>query len=280
MFEACDSNPPLLVSVDVEDYFMSPESIPFSDWPNYPDRVEIGMRWLLSEFDRLGTKATFFFLGWVAERHPELVAEAAAAGHEVASHGYDHGASRARSAGDFREMLEGEKARLEALSGASVIGYRAPMFSLHRDDANHWQALVDAGFRYDSSVMPYRSYLYGEAGAPRAPYRLGGLWELPPLVVRAPWGPFPAAGGFYLRALPLFYSRWAVGRARAEGRPPVLYLHPWEFDPEHPRPRLPWKQARIHNAGLSGARRKLTRLRAGQPTATLGAYVDSLETNA
>ncbi len=278
MFTACDPNPPVLVSVDVEDYYVSPETIPFSDWEKFADRISIGMQFLFDWFEKNGLFSSFFFLGWVAERHPELVKRAAAAGHEIASHGYDHGSSRAMTASQFRTMLQHEKDRLEQLSGTPVVGYRAPMFSLHRSDDAHFGALAEAGFRYDSSIMPYRSYLYGEAGAPRAPFRLpSGLWELPPLVVTTPWGAFPAAGGFYLRALPLFYSRWALRQACRQGRPAVLYLHPWEFDPDHPRPHLPARQRLIHNAGLSGARRKLERLLSGRRTATLAAYVQWLE---
>lgn len=278
MFDGCDPDPPVLVSVDVEDYFVSPETIPFTDWERYPDRISVGMDFLLSWFEANRISCSFFFLGWIAERHPELVKQVAAAGHEVACHGFDHGSSRQQSPREFLAMLKREKDRLEQLAGRAVVGYRAPMFSLTRGDEAHFSALAEAGFRYDSSIMPYRSYLYGEAGAPRAPYRLpAGLWELPPLVVTTPWGPFPAAGGFYLRVLPLFYSRWALRQARRQGRPAVLYLHPWEFDPDHPRPRLPLKQRLIHNAGLSGARRKLDGLLAGRRAATLGAYVECLE---
>lgn len=278
MFDACEPDPPLLVSVDVEDFYMSPESIPFSNWERYPDRIEIGMRFLLECFERCDMACTFFFLGWVAERHPALIVETAEAGHEIASHGYAHDRSREIPPAAFLTMLQREKDRLEQLARRPVVGYRAPMFSLQRGDEAHWRALAEAGFCYDSSIMPYRSYLYGESGAPRAPYRLPcGLWELPPLVVSTPWGGFPAAGGFYLRALPLAYSRWALRQARRESRPAVLYLHPWEFDPAHPRPTLPLKQRLIHNAGLSGARGRLQRLLAGRNAVTLGAYVASME---
>ncbi|MBE7560791.1 DUF3473 domain-containing protein [bacterium] len=175
-------------------------------------------------------------------------------------------------------MLKREKDRLEQLAGRAVVGLPGAHVFSHARGRGSLFGAGGAGFRYDSSIMPYRSYLYGEAGAPRAPYRLpAGLWELPPLVVTTPWGPFPAAGGFYLRVLPLFYSRWALRQARRQGRPAVLYLHPWEFDPDHPRPRLPLKQRLIHNAGLSGARRKLDGLLAGRRAATLGAYVECLE---
>jgi polysaccharide deacetylase family protein (PEP-CTERM system associated) len=277
MFNACDPDP-ALVSVDVEDYFVSPETIPFSTWADYPSRIEIGINWLLELFAECNIEATFFFLGWVAERYPELVQCTADAGHEIASHGYNHDAANKMTPDAFSSMLKTESARLSDITGQQVLGYRAPMFSLTRTDTAHYQALAEAGFTYDSSVMPYRSYLYGDAGAPLEPYRITpDIWELPPLVVNTLWGRFPAAGGFYLRALPLFYSKWALRKCDKEDRPAVLYLHPWEYDPKHPCPPMPTKQRLIHNAGLKSARRKLRSILKHRATMTMKEYCETLE---
>ncbi len=191
-------------------------------------------------FAEAGARATFFVVGWVAEREPALVREILAAGHEVACHSHMHRRVFTMTPREFREDLRWARASIEDAGGKKVLGYRAPTFSICEESLWALQILAEEGFLYDSSVFPVKHDLYGMPRAPRFPYAWrfqggGSLYEIPPLTVRV-WGRnLPAAGGGYLRILPMWYTRWALRRVREEGRSAVVYLHPWELDPQQPR---------------------------------------------
>lgn len=270
----------IIVTVDVEDYYMSPESIPVTDWGKYEDRIEIGTHRLLDLFAAGGHSASFYFLGYLAERHPDLVRRAAAEGHEIATHTYDHRPVYSLSPEEFGESLDRSVGILSDITGRPVVGHRAPEFSLRLASQWMWDILAGRGIRYDSSVIPVVTYLYGERGAPRHPYVVQAepspVIEIPPSAVEVLGKRLPVGGGGYLRALPLAYMRWAVRRMNREGFPAVIYVHPWELDPEHPRPPLRGKEKWIHNWGVAGTEGKLRRLLKGAETMRLDAFGESL----
>jgi len=255
------------MSVDVEDWFQVSAFRPYvapESWDGYPLRVERNMRRILELFAETGTRATFFWLGWVAERLPDLVREAAAAGHETASHGWRHVRVHEQSPAEFREDVRRTRALLEDLSGTEVVGYRAASFSI--DARNLWafDELAAAGYRYSSSISPISHDHYGMREAPRFPFRPveGGITEIPITTVEVSGMRLPCGGGGFFRLLPYALSRAAMGRVvRGEGQPTVFYFHPWEIDPE--QPRLPGIDARArfrHYVNLRHFEGKLARL--------------------
>ena len=234
-------NLPNAMTVDVEDYFQVSafeNTISRDDWTSMPARLPRNIEKILQIFDRENVKATFFTLGWVCERFPQVVRDIAAAGHEIASHGHEHSRVWTFSREQFRSDVEATRKRLEDVSGARVVGYRAPSFSIgHKTPWAH-DVLAEAGYSYSSSVFPIRHDHYGLPDAPRFPFRssTGGLLEIPmsslPLLGRN----WPCSGGGYFRLLPLSYSKWAVRRINARDQmPAVFYFHPWEIDPGQPR---------------------------------------------
>lgn len=236
---------PDALSVDVEDYFHVEafhDRISSESWPSHPSRVVDNTRRVLDLLGRHGTKATFFVLGWVAERFPQIVREIVAAGHEVACHSYWHRCIWHLSPDEFRADTRRARAAIEDAGGQAVVGYRAPSFSVVEQSLWALEILSQEGFLYDSSVFPIHHDVYGMPHAPQAPFEWAcgegcHLFEFPPTTVRlGPWN-LPAAGGGYLRILPEWYTRWAFRKARREGRGLVLYFHPWEVDPHQPRLR-------------------------------------------
>lgn len=256
-----DTRPTILLSIDVEDYFVSPESIPFAAWDSYEDRLAVGLDAFLHLCEETGARSTLFWVGWEAQRHRDWVYRFHQAGHETATHTWNHDYVHTLEAPVYRASLERSVGLLEDITGAKVIGHRAPAWSLPSGCRWAVDALVEQGLRYDSSVYPIRTYLYGEAGAPRHPWHLEGsgarLREIPPPCVDFLGRRWPPTGGGFLRALPLPYHRWAIARYRHEGHTPMIYLHPWELDPHHPPLDLPPKQRRIHHLGLATTMPKL-----------------------
>lgn len=253
--------PCILWTVDVEDYYMSPESIPVSSWDKglFEDRIHIGCNRLLEVFSEGGIKATWFFLGWIAEKHPELVQTVHRQGHEIGTHTWDHRPVYSLSAEEYRLSLERSCALLESLTGEKVFGHRAPEWSLRRDMDWAQNILSELGFLYDSSINPISTYLYGDQGAPRHAYRLSAqpsLWEIPPAAIRLGGITLSVGGGFFLRAFPVFYMKRAIQKYNREGSPAVVYLHPWELDTQHPIPSMSFKESWIHRWGLKGVERK------------------------
>ena len=228
------------MSVDVEDYFQVSAFAPHiarADWERLPCRVERNVDLILGLLDEGGAKATFFTLGWIAERHPTVVRRIADHGHEVASHGYGHERASDLSPERFREDITRAKKLLEDLCGTEVRGYRAPSFSISR---RNWWAVDEiraAGYRYSSSIYPVKHDHYGMPEAPRFPYRLHDmLWELPPTTVPLLGRNWPAAGGGWFRLLPYSVSRWLLRQVNdKEQAPCMFYFHPWEVDPDQPR---------------------------------------------
>jgi polysaccharide deacetylase family protein (PEP-CTERM system associated) len=261
-----------MLSVDVEDYYhveAFADRIPSESWSSFPSRVRANTERVLQIFEEYGCRATFFILGWVAERNPDLVREIAQAGHEVACHSYNHRLVSSMTREEFREDLRRARIAIEGAAGRRIVGYRAPSFSIGR--ANQWalETLSEEGFLYDSSIFPIRHDVYGFPGAPRFPYRLQfssnrALYEIPMTTVRVLGMTLPAGGGGYLRLLPIHYNRWALRRVHGKERQPmVLYFHPWEIDPHQPRMAGRWKSRLRHYIGLQGMERRLRELLAG-----------------
>lgn len=252
------------ISFDVEEFFQVANlrhRFPMEEWDAVPSRIDVGMDAILAALARRGARATFFFLGWVAERRPDLVRRCHAEGHEVASHGYDH-----RFLGDVgRDGIDEHLSRTEdAITAAGVprpIGFRASTFTLTRDTWWALDALVARGYAYDSSIHPVRHPVYGvpdfEPGVSRIETASGAIVEFP--VSTFPLGArnLPVGGGGYFRLLPGAVHRGALARLERLGRPTALYLHPWEFDPDQPRVPAPALKRFRHYLNL---RRSLPRL--------------------
>ena len=242
--EAFDRPPVNLLTVDVEDYFhASGLAVPRSRWQEMPGRVEYTTRRLLDVFAEADVRGTFFVLGWVAERYPHLVREIVAGGHELASHGWSHRLVYEQDPSDFEADVRRTRELLQDLGGVEVLGYRAPSFSIGPRSAWAPARLLAAGYAYDSSVFPVRRSRYGDPSSPRHPYwlidpevRAPGLLEVPPSTVRIFGRNVAVAGGGYLRFWPLAFTRWAMHRLNQdETLAAVVYVHPWEIDPDQPR---------------------------------------------
>lgn len=232
------------LSIDVEEHFQVhgfETVVSRSDWERHPSRVVPNTRRVLHLLRERGVRATFFVLGWVADRHPRLVREIADDGHEVACHGYWHELVYRQTPGafaaDLRRAVEAISRAFDSEGGYRPSGYRAPSFSITRESLWALDLLQEHGFRYDSSIFPLVFHdRYGIRNADRFACRLdNGLWEFPVSTVSIARRNWPVAGGGYFRLFPLWVTRRAIRRIHAEGHPAVIYLHPWEFDPEQPR---------------------------------------------
>jgi len=230
------------MSIDVEDYFQVSAFAPHirrEDWDTLPCRVERNVDAILGLLDEADAKATFFTLGWIAERYPQLVRRIVDNGHELASHGYGHQRASDLTPAEFRDDIVRAKRILEDLGGVAVRGYRAPSFSINQ--ANWWavEELGNAGYVYSSSIYPVRHDHYGMPDAPRFPHRpngADGILELPPTTLPLLGRNLPAAGGGWFRLLPYAMSRWMLRRVNRQDRAPCMfYFHPWELDPGQPR---------------------------------------------
>lgn len=245
------------MTVDVEDYYQVSAfegAVARRDWSTMESRVERNTERLLEMFATRGVRATFFVLGWVAERHPALVRRLAEAGHEIGSHGYDHTRVVNLDRAGFRADVTRTKALLEDASGVAVRGYRAPSFSIGSDNLWALEVLHEAGHEYSSSIYPVRHDLYGFPAAPRFSFihRASGILEIPITTVRAFGRNFPAGGGGFFRLYPMALTRLLIRRVNAlEHEPCVFYTHPWEFDASQPRPAgVPWRSRFRHYLNL------------------------------
>ena len=245
------------MTIDVEDYFhvtAFASDVDRAKWSSLESRVENNTLRLLDLFARHQVRATFFVLGWVAERHPALVKRLHESGHEVACHGLTHELVYKQSRETFRKETAYAKALLEDLSGAPVRGYRAATYSIVRESMWALDVLEELGFEYDSSIFPVRHDLYGIPDSPRAPYRVasGKLLEVPLTTVAIAGQRLPCGGGGYFRLLPYGLFRWALRRVnRADRLSAIFYAHPWEIDPGQPR---------IHGSSLKSRFRHYTNL--------------------
>jgi polysaccharide deacetylase family protein (PEP-CTERM system associated) len=230
------------LSVDVEDYFQVSALAPHVErhaWDSMECRVENNIERLLALFAERGARATFFTLGWIAERYPSMVRKIVAGGHELASHGQSHLRASEQSRADFRNDVDGARKQLEDIGGVAVRGYRAPSFSIGRDNLWAFDCLAEAGYSYSSSIYPVRHDHYGMPDAPRFAHRVhNGFLELPITTTRVMSRNLPAGGGGFFRLLPYRASRWAIERVnRIDRQPAIFYFHPWEIDPHQPRIR-------------------------------------------
>jgi polysaccharide deacetylase family protein (PEP-CTERM system associated) len=253
------------LTIDLEDWYQGLTSTAqqIDRWPDYERRVVENTHRLLAILDEAGVTATFFVLGYVADEFPELVREVKSAGHEIGLHGYFHRQVFRLQPEEFRDDVERGRAAVENASGVKVAGYRAPMFSVTRSSLWALEVLAELGFRYDSSVFATRNMLYGYPGAPRAPYHpLNGdrFVEFPLATVRILGRNWPVAGGFYLRALPYAIFKRGVQRINAEGKPAVIYLHPWDLDVGQPYPNPTLRERFTHYYNLRTTAAKLQAL--------------------
>ncbi len=254
-------------TVDVEEWFqvtVFEGIVPRDTWDAQPSRVGRSVDTLLELLDRHRTEATFFTLGWVADRHPDVVRRIAESGHEIASHGWWHRRIPTQTPEEVRKDLRDSRAILEDVTGTRVRGYRAPSFSLVPGKEWVFDLLLEEGYRYDSSLFPIRRPGYGYPTAQRFPHTIereaGVLKEFP--VATARWGGLrlPAAGGGYLRSLPVGLTCRALRQAAGAGETAVIYVHPWEVDPGQPRLEVsPVRRFRHYN-GLSGMLSRIERL--------------------
>lgn len=253
------------MSIDVEDYFQVAAFAPHIDrtaWDSMECRVQGNVALILDLLDRHKTAATFFTLGWIAERYPALVRDIVARGHELASHGYGHQRANEQTPAAFKEDVVRAKQLLEDIGGVPVIGYRAPSFSIGA--ANLWahDILAEAGYRYSSSVYPIAHDHYGMPEAPRFPWRTkSNLLEIPPTSLRLLGRNLPASGGGYFRLLPYAWSSWGIRRVnQLESKPCIFYFHPWEVDPDQPRIDAGLKARFRHYLNLHRMEQRLERL--------------------
>ncbi|MDR1493294.1 MAG: DUF3473 domain-containing protein [Planctomycetaceae bacterium] len=250
------------MTIDVEDYYqvaafekvVSPQ-----DWEQWESRTVANTRKILQILESYRVKATFFVLGYEAERRPELVREIAAAGHEIGSHGYAHQLAYKQSENVFREDVRRARKLLRDLSGQEVLAYRAPSFSIGKRTVWGRRVLAEEGYKYDSSVFPIRHDLYGDPDAPVEIHPVeteaGTIWEFPPTTVSFFGKKIPTGGGGYFRIFPYWLTKMMLNRVN-QTRPFVFYIHPWEFDPEQPR---------IVNAPLKSRFRHYTNLKKTSP---------------
>ena len=254
-------------TVDVEEYFQVSALAPHvrrADWDRLVSRVEDSVARLLDLLARYEARATFFVLGWVGERHPEMVKRIARAGHEIASHGWDHARVTELGPPEFRDSVRRTKGLLEDLTGCLVLGYRAPSFSIVPGREWALDILIEEGHRYDSSLFPVRRKGYGYPGG-RADFHwlerpVGRIAEVPPSTLRWCGMRLPAGGGAYFRLLPYGLTRAALKQCERRGVPGTFYIHPWELDPGQPRLAVPWPTRVRHYGGLGRTARRLERL--------------------
>jgi polysaccharide deacetylase family protein (PEP-CTERM system associated) len=256
------------MTIDVEDYFQVHAfsgRIDPQDWPTLECRVERNTEAILGMLEAAGCRATFFTLGWVAERYPALVRRIVAGGHELASHGMAHVRADRQDRAAFRADVGRSRRLLEDIGGVPVLGYRAASFSIGRDNLWAFGLLAAEGYAYSSSIYPIRHDHYGMKEAPRFPFRpqaTDGVLEIPISTVALGGRNLPCGGGGYFRLLPYRLSRWQIRRLnRHERRPSVFYFHPWEIDPEQPRmPGLPLRTRVRHYTNLGAMADRIGRL--------------------
>jgi polysaccharide deacetylase family protein (PEP-CTERM system associated) len=236
-------------------------------------------RLLLELLDRSGVKATFFVLGQVAEQFPALIEEVADRGHELGVHGYSHRFVYRLTRDEFAREIDRSVEALQRITGRPPQGHRAPYFSVNARTPWAFDVLAERGFRYDSSVFPVRSLIYGYPGAKREPHSVGAggrLIELPMSTVRVGGYNVPVAGGFYARTYPFPLLQWALRRLEREGLPAIMYVHPWELDLEQPRTKVTLRERVTHFHGRAGLLRKLERLFEEFRFGTMADLVDAI----
>jgi len=251
------------LTIDFEDWYQGLE-IPPADWGGFESRIVPAGRRLLEILSAANVHATFFVLGAVAERHPEIVREIADAGHELGTHGYSHTLIYTQTPEVFREEMKRAVGAVEQITGGKILGHRAPFFSITKKSLWALDILGELGMRYDTSIFPVANYRYGIEDAPRWPYSLDAagrtMEEFPISTWRVLGKNVPIAGGAYFRIFPYAVTRYGFRSINNLGRPAVFYLHPWEIDPGHPRIDLPKRIAATHYFNLKATEGRLVRL--------------------
>ncbi|MDH5729908.1 MAG: DUF3473 domain-containing protein [Gammaproteobacteria bacterium] len=265
------------LTIDVEEHFQVAalaEAINYSEWDEHASRVVANTSRIMDLMDSLNVKATFFTLGWVAERHPKLVENIAARGHEVASHGYSHQLIYDQSIDVFREETLKSKKILEDIIGEEVIGYRAASYSITKKSLWALDVLVEAGFKYDSSIFPIYHDRYGIPDAEKIPHVLttpgdNQIVEFPLSTSKFVGMNLPAAGGGYFRLYPYWLSKHLLKNLQSKKQPFVFYLHPWEVDPDQPKVDVGWKSKFRHYNNLHKCETRLSQLLQSFPFTTM-----------
>ncbi|MCK5696597.1 MAG: DUF3473 domain-containing protein [Gammaproteobacteria bacterium] len=254
------------MSVDVEDYFQVSafeKNIKRTQWDSLPHRVAKNTHTILDLFAQHNTQATFFVLGWVAERYPELVTRIVSEGHELASHGYGHQRATQQSQIEFKDDITKAKQILEDLGGVAIKGYRAPSYSINKSNLWVHDALLESGHRYSSSVYPVKHDLYGIPDAPRFAYQCeNGLLEIPITTSTFMGKNLPGGGGGFFRLYPYALSRWLIQRVNEQDKQAtIFYFHPWEIDPDQPRQKnVSFKSRFRHYLNLNKTEKRLNHL--------------------
>ena len=271
-------------TVDVEEYFQVKaleSAVRRDDWLSHPSRLARSIEPLLDVLERNNARATFFVLGWIADHRPEVVRAIAAAGHEIASHGYWHARVTAMGRPDFAADVRSSKHAIEDLIGTEVIGYRAPSFSIIPGWEWAFDVLVEQGFKYDSSLFPIHRKGYGYPTAVRLPHVIqrvaGRIAEFPLATTSILKFPVPAAGGGYLRQFPFGIIRRAFREAGDRGEPATFYIHPWEIDPGQPRLPVSVLNRIRHYRGLDGALARVDQLLQEFRFSSIASYLPLLE---
>lgn len=252
------------LTIDFEDWYQGLE-IPHTGWEVFEDRIELAGNKLLQILDDAGVKATFFILGYIAEKHPEIVKRIETAGHEIGTHGFSHSLIYRQTPEVFRSEMSRAVGFLQDLTGRPVLGHRAPFFSITKESLWALDILGSLGIKYDSSIFPVLNYRYGIADAPRFPYEIERngfkFTEFPISTLKMGKMTIPISGGAYFRIYPYHLTRQFLKMANRDRKPFTFYLHPWELDPDHPRVEMPRRVARMtHYFNLGATERRFRKL--------------------
>ncbi|MGE5807258.1 MAG: XrtA system polysaccharide deacetylase [Ignavibacteria bacterium] len=253
------------MTVDLEDWHHSVDSIPFEDWYKYESRVEKNTYKILECFKDAGLKATFFALGYIAEKYPDLIKEISSLGHEIATHGHSHRLIYRLTPEEFRKDLKRSVDAIENIIQQKVLGFRAPYWSITEESLWALDILQEEGMLYDSSIFPIKTYLYGISGSPVYPYIIKEnngkkLFEFPPSTISVFSRKIPVAGGFYMRLFPYWFINSGIKKINKEGQSAIIYIHPPEFDPSKPVLKLPLKEKILHYYNLDVMEGKIKQL--------------------
>lgn len=252
------------LSIDLEDWYQGVLQIDYKDWHRYENRLERNLAVILTLLNQHHVRATFFVLGYIADKFPELIKLIAKNGHEIASHGYCHRPVFEQTPEEFRQDVSRSKKAIESVTNFPVKGYRAPFFSITEKTLWALDILNELGFKYDSSVFPTKNFLYGIPRAPQAIYNInnGAMIEFPLSVIKKNKITVPICGGFYMRMLPYKLIKWGISSFNRSIGPAVIYLHPWELDLKKPKIEipLPLKWRIIYECNIGAMRKKMERL--------------------
>lgn len=256
------------LTIDVEDWFQVAnlkESIRYEDWDQYESRITLNIARIIYLLARANVKATFFILGWIAEKYPEVVRLIHHYGHEIATHGYSHRSITELSRDEFKTELQSSIQILEQISGQKVLGFRAPNYSIIPETIWAYEIIAQLGIKYDSSIFPVKHDRYGILTVPRFPFYVNisdqeDLIEFPLSTIRICGSNIPIAGGAYLRFYPLWFIQQSIKILNRKSKPAIIYLHPWELDVDQPRVKVNFKKRLRHYGNILMTEKKLVKL--------------------